>query len=66
MPESAPDAGTPAPAERLHALVDELDSTEPEFAACDRLRFGGPASGATRVDAARARHPRVGAASLAR
>ncbi|MGW8790446.1 DUF6058 family natural product biosynthesis protein [Streptomyces althioticus] len=43
---------------RLHALVDELDALEPAFTAYDRLRFGGPTSRDTRVDAVRARFPR--------
>ncbi|WP_333776167.1 DUF6058 family natural product biosynthesis protein [Streptomyces sp. IBSBF 3136] len=44
--------------ERLHALVDELDSLEPAFTAYDRLRFGGPTSRDTCIDAIRARYPR--------
>ncbi|MCO4695564.1 hypothetical protein LRR80_01615 [Streptomyces sp. RO-S4] len=43
---------------RLHALVDELDALEPAFTAYDRLRFGGPTSRDTRIDAVRARFPR--------
>ncbi|MGW3555203.1 DUF6058 family natural product biosynthesis protein [Streptomyces griseoincarnatus] len=43
---------------RLHALVDELDALEPAFTAYDRLRFGGPTSRDTCVDAVRARFPR--------
>ncbi len=58
--EAAPDAGSPAWAERLHALVNELDGLEPAFTAYDRLRFGGPTSRDTCVDAVRARHPRGG------
>ncbi|MEU0041951.1 DUF6058 family natural product biosynthesis protein [Streptomyces werraensis] len=47
-----------ADAVRLHALVDELDALEPAFTAYDRLRFGGPTSRDTCVDAVRARYPR--------
>ncbi|WPW21102.1 DUF6058 family natural product biosynthesis protein [Streptomyces sp. HNS054] len=47
-----------APAARLHALVDELDALEPAFTAYDRLRFGGPTSRDTCIDAIRARFPR--------
>ncbi|KLI99986.1 DUF6058 family natural product biosynthesis protein [Streptomyces sp. KE1] len=50
-------------AERLHALVDELDRLEPAFCAYDRLRFGGPTSRDLFVDAMRARFPRPGAAA---
>ncbi|MFJ5706515.1 DUF6058 family natural product biosynthesis protein [Streptomyces sp. NPDC093105] len=63
--ENAPDAGTAGWTERLHALVDELDALEPAFTAYDRLRFGGPTSRDTCVDAVRARHPRGTTASLA-
>ncbi|MFB7940782.1 DUF6058 family natural product biosynthesis protein [Streptomyces sp. NPDC004779] len=64
--ENSPDAGSADRSARLHALVDELDALEPDFTAYDRLRFGGPTSRDTCVDAVRARHPRAGAASLAR
>ncbi|MFJ8909549.1 DUF6058 family natural product biosynthesis protein [Streptomyces sp. NPDC102359] len=47
-----------ADAVRLHALVDELDALEPAFTAYDRLRFGGPTSRDTCIDAVRARFPR--------
>ncbi|MFI8203277.1 DUF6058 family natural product biosynthesis protein [Streptomyces sp. NPDC085937] len=47
-----------ADAMRLHALVDELDALEPAFTAYDRLRFGGPTSRDTCIDAVRARFPR--------
>ncbi|WP_414079781.1 DUF6058 family natural product biosynthesis protein [Streptomyces sp. CL7] len=53
-----PDAGSVRWSERLHALVDELDALEPPFTAYDRLRFGGPTSRDTCVDAVRARFPR--------
>ncbi|MFC0006383.1 DUF6058 family natural product biosynthesis protein [Micromonospora siamensis] len=53
-----PDAGSPAWLTRLHAWVDELDALEPAFTAYDRLRFGGPTSRDTCVDAVRARWPR--------
>ncbi len=53
-----PDAGSVRWSERLHALVDELDALEPAFTAYDRLRFGGPTSRDTCVDAVRARFPR--------
>ncbi|MBP2580317.1 hypothetical protein J3A78_000795 [Streptomyces sp. PvR006] len=47
----------------LHARVDELDALEPAFTAYDRLRFGGPTSRDTCVDAPRALFPRVGPAA---
>ncbi|MFF6999012.1 DUF6058 family natural product biosynthesis protein [Streptomyces sp. NPDC008313] len=53
-----PDAGSAQWSERLHALVDELDALEPAFTAYDRLRFGGPTSRETCIDAVRARFPR--------
>ncbi|MFF9499730.1 DUF6058 family natural product biosynthesis protein [Streptomyces sp. NPDC014656] len=53
-----PDAGSAPWRTRLHALVDELDALEPDFTAYDRLRFGGPTSRDTCVDAMRARFPR--------
>ncbi|KOV90625.1 MULTISPECIES: DUF6058 family natural product biosynthesis protein [unclassified Streptomyces] len=52
------DAGSARSAERLHALVDELDALEPAFTSYDRLRFGGPTSRDTCIDAIRARFPR--------
>lgn len=59
----SPDARTGQWAERLHALVDELDRLEPAFCAYDRLRFGGPTSRDLFVDAMRARFPRPRAAA---
>ncbi|MFE6665815.1 DUF6058 family natural product biosynthesis protein [Streptomyces sp. NPDC057697] len=56
--EYEPDAGTARWSERLHVLVDELDALEPAFTAYDRLRFGGPTSRDTCIDAVRARFPR--------
>ncbi|MBL3803475.1 DUF6058 family natural product biosynthesis protein [Streptomyces sp. BRB081] len=53
-----PGAGPGPWAERLHALIDELDRLEPTFCAYDRLRFGGPTSRDLFVDAMRARFPR--------
>ncbi|MFE2990626.1 DUF6058 family natural product biosynthesis protein [Streptomyces sp. NPDC059262] len=53
-----PDAGSAQWSERLHALVDELDTLEPAFTAYDRLRFGGPTSRDTCIDAMRTRFPR--------
>jgi hypothetical protein len=44
--------------EALHRLVDELDTLEPPFATYDRLRFGGPVSRDTCIDAVRERFPR--------
>jgi hypothetical protein len=44
--------------EALHRLVDELDELEPPFTAYDRLRFGGPISRDTCINAVRARFPR--------
>ncbi|MCW3843764.1 DUF6058 family natural product biosynthesis protein [Micromonospora yasonensis] len=54
-----PDAGSAAWLDRLHALVDELDALEPAFTGYDRLRFGGPTSRDTCVDAVRAGWPRL-------
>jgi hypothetical protein len=42
---------------RLHILVDELESVELPFTGYDRLRFGGPTSRDTLIDAIRARFP---------
>ncbi|WP_327682268.1 DUF6058 family natural product biosynthesis protein [Kitasatospora sp. NBC_00458] len=42
----------------LHAMVDELDALEPPFAPYDRLRFDGPVSRDTCIDAVRRDHPR--------
>ena len=42
----------------LHRLVDELDDLEPPFTAYDRLRFAGPISRDTCINAVRARFPR--------
>ncbi|MDT0400367.1 MULTISPECIES: DUF6058 family natural product biosynthesis protein [Streptomyces] len=53
-----PDAGSAQWSEQLHAVVDELDTLEPAFTAYDRLRFGGPTSRDTCIDAMRARFPR--------
>ncbi|MGV9237216.1 DUF6058 family natural product biosynthesis protein [Streptomyces nigra] len=53
-----PDAGSVQWSKRLHALVDELDTLEPAFTGYDRLRFGGPTSRDTCIDAMRARFPR--------
>ncbi|MFD3994477.1 DUF6058 family natural product biosynthesis protein [Streptomyces sp. NPDC058548] len=59
------DGAGPSPEWRaaLHARVDELDALEPAFTAYDRLRFGGPTSRETCVDAPRALFPRVGPAA---
>jgi hypothetical protein len=56
--ENEPDAGSAQWAERLHALIDELDALEPAFTAYDRLRFGGPTSRDISIAAMRARFPR--------
>ncbi|MFG2591342.1 DUF6058 family natural product biosynthesis protein [Streptomyces sp. NPDC048438] len=56
--ENELDAGSAQWSERLHALVDELDTLEPAFTDYDRLRFGGPTSRETCIDARRARFPR--------
>ena len=53
-----PDAQNDDWVETLHQLVDELDTLEPPFTAYDRLRFGGPISRDTCIDAVRARFPR--------
>ncbi|MCG0288027.1 DUF6058 family natural product biosynthesis protein [Streptomyces sp. PSAA01] len=55
---SEPNASSAQWSERLHALVDELDTLEPAFTAYDRLRFGGPTSRDTCIAAMRARFPR--------
>ncbi|SDT10434.1 hypothetical protein SAMN05216371_1297 [Streptomyces sp. TLI_053] len=52
-----PSRDNPARLPALHALVDELDALEPEFTAYDRLRFGGPVSRDTCIDAVRRDHP---------
>ena len=44
--------------ESLHRLVDQLDELEPPFTAYDRLRFGGPISRDTCINAVRSRCPR--------
>lgn len=64
-PAGATDRTCPSPEWRaaLHARVDELDALEPAFTAYDRLRFGGPTSRDTCVDAPRALFPRVGPAA---
>ncbi len=61
-----PDAGSTAWSARLHALVDDLDALEPAFTGYDRLRFGGPTSRDTCIDAVRARYPRPGPVTAAR
>ncbi|MFJ7990484.1 DUF6058 family natural product biosynthesis protein [Streptomyces sp. NPDC096351] len=53
-----PNAAPAQWSERLHALIDELDTLEPAFTAYDRLRFGGPTSRDTCIDATRARFAR--------
>lgn len=53
-----PDAGCAQWFGRLHALIDELDALEPAFTGYDRLRFNGPTSRDTCIDAMRARFPR--------
>lgn len=53
-----PEAGSAEWSVRLHALIDELDVIEPAFAAYDRLRFNGPTSRDTCIDAMRTRFPR--------
>jgi Family of unknown function (DUF6058) len=45
--------------ERLHSLIDELEQIEPPFAPYDRLRFGGPVSRDTLIDAPRRQFPRA-------
>ncbi|MFC8508676.1 DUF6058 family natural product biosynthesis protein [Streptomyces sp. NPDC057411] len=55
---AAPRPDSPEWAASLHALVDELDGLEPDFAPYDRLRFGGPTSRDVWVDAVRARWAR--------
>jgi Family of unknown function (DUF6058) len=53
-----PDARSAQWSARLHALIDELDALEPAFSPYDRLRFGGPTSRDTCINAMRARFPR--------
>ncbi|MCX5231865.1 DUF6058 family natural product biosynthesis protein [Streptomyces sp. NBC_00233] len=64
-PGGSSDEVGPSPEWRtaLHARVDELDALEPAFTAYDRLRFGGPTSRDTCVDAPRALFPRGGPAA---
>ncbi|MFB6890086.1 DUF6058 family natural product biosynthesis protein [Kitasatospora sp. NPDC056327] len=52
-----PGPGVPGWLAGLHALVDELDALEPPFTAYDRLRFGGPVSRDTCIDAVRRDFP---------
>jgi hypothetical protein len=52
-----PDAGSAQWSTRRHALIDALDALEPAFTQYDRLRFGGPTSRDTCIDAMRARFP---------
>lgn len=52
-----PEPANPDWLESLHHLVDELDALEPPFTDYDRLRFGGPVSRDTCIDAVRARFP---------
>lgn len=54
-----PGAGSARWSVRLHTLIDELDALEPAFTAYDRLRFHGPTSRDTCIDAMRARFPRA-------
>ncbi|MFE9201501.1 DUF6058 family natural product biosynthesis protein [Micromonospora sp. NPDC007230] len=63
---AGPDAGSAGWLDRLHALVDELDALEPQFTGYDRLRFGGPTSRDTYIDAVRSRYPRRGTAPRGR
>ncbi len=56
---AAEDAGSERWSRRLHALIDELDALEPAFTAYDRLRFDGPTSRDTCIDAMRVRFPRL-------
>ncbi|MEV7684321.1 DUF6058 family natural product biosynthesis protein [Streptomyces bungoensis] len=53
-----PHTGSVQWAERLQALIDELDALEPAFTGYDRLRFGGPTSRDTCIDGMRSRFPR--------
>jgi Family of unknown function (DUF6058) len=45
--------------DRLHRLVDQLDSLIMDFTSYDRLRFGGPVSRDALIDAVRAAYPRL-------
>lgn len=55
---ASPDPSSPDWLAALHAAVDELDELEPPFTAYDRLRFGGPVSRDTMIDAVRRDHPK--------
>lgn len=52
-----PKAGSVVWLARLHILVDELESIELPFTVYDRLRFCGPTSRDTLIDAVRERFP---------
>ena len=56
---ATPEPKNPEWLERLHHFVDELDTLEPPFTTYDRLRFSGPISRDTCIDAVRARFPRT-------
>ena len=58
LAEPQPDSG--GWREHLNALADQLDELEPPFAPhYERLRFGGPVSRESLIDAVRARYPRL-------
>ena len=54
-----PDPEHPDWAERLRAAVEELDALEREFAAFDRVRFGGPSSRDRLITGARDLYPAI-------
>jgi hypothetical protein len=54
-----PDPGHPDWAERLREDVEELDALERDFAAFDRIRFGGPSSRDRLITGARNRYPAI-------
>jgi hypothetical protein len=55
----SPEPLSPAWLAFLHETVDELDELEPPFTRYDRLRFGGPVSRDTMIDAVRRDYPKA-------
>jgi Family of unknown function (DUF6058) len=63
---AAPDPRHPDWAGRLRGAVEELDALEREFAAFDRIRFGGPSSRDRLITGARNRYPSIFAREVVR
>jgi hypothetical protein len=61
-----PDPEHPDWAGRLRTAVEELDALEREFAAFDRIRFGGPSSRDRLITGARNRYPSIFAREVVR